>query len=89
MAQESLGNGRMYLFNKPGNTKLIISAHGGKENTKFPPPEETTIYFCSMHGKSTKIDVDDIVTSLTSNARLHVIKQVGFHPHLVGWHSLE
>jgi hypothetical protein len=82
MARNSIGNGRLYLFTHPGNTKLIITAHGTKQPGNFRIPVGCTLWFCSQHGKSTATDVDDILTSFTSNARHDLIKEVGFHPFL-------
>ncbi len=85
MARISIGGGKIYLFTQTGNTKLIITAHGGKEKNRFKPPGGATLYFCSMHGKSTSIDADDIVASLTTDkSRSRKMKSVGFHPFFMG-----
>lgn len=89
MAKVSLGMGTMWLFTHPGNTKLIISAHGGKpgKNDKMPwPPKDAgtpVIWFCSTHGKSTMTQVDDVLEAIRgNNARLDLIRMSGFHPLL-------
>jgi hypothetical protein len=84
MARVSLGGGSMYLFRKQGNTKLVITAHGGKEDNRFKPPGKSLLWFCSMHGKSTRIDVNDIIDSLTDGGTLDQMRRVGFHPHPFG-----
>ena len=90
MAKTSLGMGTLYLFDNPGNTNLIISAHGGKpgkgDNIAWPPKDagSPVIWFCSMHGKSTKTQVIDVLRALKSkkNTLLDLIRIMGFHPLL-------
>jgi hypothetical protein len=94
--QTSLGGGRMYLFHKTGNTRLIISAHGGKpskdDRFDWPAPgmpEGCQLWYCSMHGKSTTVQVAHILLFLhpkmkRSDAAARHMRTVGFHPHHLG-----
>ncbi len=82
MAKISIGSGKMYLFSQPGNSKLIVTAHGGKTQNKFQLPGDSTIWFCSRHGLSTRTDADDIATALTGDTqREGQIRRDAFHPY--------
>jgi len=86
--KKSLAGGRLYWFSHPGNQNLIITAHGGKpkpgDNIAWPPPGagSPTLYFCSMHGKSTTTQVEEILQLIagSSQALLDALKANGFHP---------
>ncbi|MBM4040395.1 MAG: hypothetical protein FJ290_17955 [Planctomycetes bacterium] len=97
MAQQtSLGGGRMYLFHKQGNDKLIITAHGGRpdkdDRFDWPAPgmsKNCLIWFCSSHGKSTTVQVADILLYLhpkmkQSGTAFRKMQRVGFHPYPIG-----
>ena len=85
MAHTSIGGGRLYLFSKPGNTKLIVTAHGGKRTNRFSPPQGALLWFCSVHGQSTATDADDLVAVITGDRkRQDKVRAAGFHPHPVG-----
>lgn len=64
--KKSYGNGRLWLFTKAGNNRLIISAHGGAptKNKKFLCPGKgysAVVYRTSTHGLCTTSQVQDIV----------------------------
>ncbi|HDP24288.1 MAG TPA: hypothetical protein ENN34_02485 [Deltaproteobacteria bacterium] len=89
MPRSSLGHGTMWLFSHPGNSNLIITAHGGKpdpdEKITWPPKDAgaPVIWFCSRHGKSTSTQVEDILKVLSgSKTVLDLIRAMGFHPLL-------
>ncbi len=90
MAKISLGGGTMYLFTNPGNTNLIVSAHGGKpgpdEKIAWPPKGvgNPVIWFCSIHGKSTMTQVEDVLEGIIgkNKGRFDLMKASGFHPLL-------
>lgn len=78
MAKVSLGS-KLYLFTKNGNQNLIITAHGErpkKDSDRAKVPSNCVLWFCSQHGKSTMIQVDDII------ANPSWLKDMGFHPFI-------
>lgn len=88
MAKISLGGGTMWLFSNPGNTRLIITAHGGKpaddKKTPWPPKDagSPAIYYCSRHGKSTSTQVYEILDAIAGNKTVQdLIRIAGFHPY--------
>ena len=91
MAPISMAGGRLYLFTRTGNKNLIITAHGGKpdpsQNIAWPPAGagSPTLWFCSMHGKSTCTQVYEILKLLNTSAQvlLDSLKAAGFHPYLM------
>lgn len=88
MAKVSMGGGTMWLFSHPGNTRLIITAHGGKpandRKTSWPPKDagNPAIYYCSMHGKSTATQAVEILAAIAGNKSVEeLIRIAGFHPY--------
>lgn len=73
--QQSIFYDRVWLFSKPANRKLIISAHGRAPTprTKFtcPGPDynQPLIYKTSSDGLCTTTQVDDIVKWANAGAR--------------------
>jgi len=85
LAQTSIGGGRLYLFSSPGNSKLVITAHGGKRPNRINPPKGSLLWFCSVHGQSTTIDVKDLLAIVTGDVQqLKEARAAGFHPHPLG-----
>lgn len=64
--KKSHGGGKIWLFSKAGNNRLIISAHGGApaNNKKFLCPGKgfsAVVYRTSTHGLCTTSQVQDII----------------------------
>ena len=64
--KNSYGSGKIYLFSKAGNNRLIVSAHGCApgDNSKFTCPGDgwnAVVWRTSVHGLCTTSQVQDIV----------------------------
>lgn len=76
MAKSSYAMGRLWLFYRPGNDILIISAHGGTGGQKFTLPTGKVICRTSVHGFSTTSQVRDVVAFERHNGRRGALWQM-------------